>query len=49
MIIESVKKNLQLPWGQCSAYFKHKSNISPNWGKEICDSELKNVQEILVK
>jgi tetratricopeptide (TPR) repeat protein len=29
--------------------FKPKTNISPNWGKEICDSELKNVQEILNK
>jgi tetratricopeptide (TPR) repeat protein len=29
--------------------FKPKTIISPNWGKEICDSELKNVQEILEK
>jgi tetratricopeptide (TPR) repeat protein len=29
--------------------FKPKTTISPNWGKEICDSELKNVQEILNK
>jgi tetratricopeptide (TPR) repeat protein len=29
--------------------FKPKLEISPNWGKEICDSELKNIQEILNK
>jgi tetratricopeptide (TPR) repeat protein len=29
--------------------FKPKSSLSPNWGKEICDSELKNVEEALNK
>ncbi|MCX6240046.1 MAG: hypothetical protein NTY07_21300 [Bacteroidia bacterium] len=29
--------------------FKPKTAISPNWGKEICDAEFKNVQEALKK
>ena len=27
--------------------FKPKTDISPNWGKEICDSELKNILELV--
>ena len=29
--------------------FKPKTEISPSWGKEICDFELKNIQETLNK
>ena len=29
--------------------FKPKTDISPNWGKEMNDVELKNLQEILKK
>lgn len=29
--------------------FKPKTPISPNWGKEICETELKNVQDTLKK
>jgi hypothetical protein len=29
--------------------FKPKSEISPNWGKEIADNELKNVQDTMNK
>lgn len=29
--------------------FKPKTAVSPNWGKEVCDAEFKNVQEALNK
>ena len=29
--------------------FKPETSISPNWGKDICDSELENIQETMPK